>query len=277
MAADNGDITAVVACFNYGAYLGEAVESVLAQAGGAPRVVVVDDGSYDPDTLRELDRLPAGVELLRQGNRGVGAARNAGLQRAGTPYVIVLDADDRLAPGALAALRAPLDADPRLGFAFGTMRFFGDWEGVLRFPPYDPYTLLYRHTIGLSALARRELIEATGGFDPAFEQFEDWELWVNALEHGWRGRQVDAVTLEYRRHGDTKLAADRGAYRRAFRGLRAKHAALYRDRTRLARESRLGPAGRIWYRAWWGARPVPARLERALHRARWGGGPRSPD
>jgi glycosyltransferase involved in cell wall biosynthesis len=272
VAADNGDITAVVACFNYGAYLDEGVDSLLAQPGGAPRIIVVDDGSDDPDTLVALDRLPNRVAVMRQSNRGVCAARNAGLERADTPYAIVLDADDRLAPGALAALRVPLDADPRLGFAYGTMRFFGDWQGELRFPPYDPYALLYRHTIGLSALVRREVIEATGGFDPAFEQFEDWELWVNALDHGWRGRQVDAVTLEYRRHGDTKLAADRAAYRRAFRGLRTKHAALYRHRARLARESRLGPAGRLWYRAWWGARPVPARLERGLHRARWRGG-----
>jgi glycosyltransferase involved in cell wall biosynthesis len=271
VAADNRDITAVIACFNYGAYLGEAVDSLLGQAGGAPRVVVVDDGSDDPGTLAALDALADGVELVRQPNRGVGAARNAGLERADTTYAIVLDADDRLAPGALAALRAPLDADPGLGFAYGTMRFFDDWEGELRFPAYDPYALLYRHTIGLSALVRREVIYATGGFDPAFDHFEDWELWVNALAHGWRGRQVDAVTLEYRRHGATKLAADRGAYRRAFRGLRAKHAALYRDRARLARESRLGAAGRLWYRAWWGARPVPARLERALHRARWRG------
>ena len=43
------------------------------------------------------------------------------------------------------------------------------------------------------------------------------------------------------------------------------------DRARLARESRLGPLGRLWYRAWWGARPMPAGLERALHRARWRG------
>jgi glycosyltransferase involved in cell wall biosynthesis len=271
VAADNGDITAVIACFNYGAYLNEAVDSLLGQAGGAPRVVVVDDGSDDPGTLAALDDLPQGVELVRQPNRGVGAARNAGLERAETTYAIVLDADDRLAPGALAALRAPLDADPGLGFAYGTMRFFGDWKGELRFPAYDPYALLYRHTIGLSALVRRELLEATGGFDPAFEHFEDWELWVNALDHGWRGRQIDAVTLDYRRHGATKLAADRGAYRRAFRRLRAKHAALYRSRARLARESRLGAVGRLWYRVWWGARPVPARLERALHRARWRG------
>jgi glycosyltransferase involved in cell wall biosynthesis len=271
VAADNGDITAVVACFNYGAYLVEAVDSLLGQAGGAPRVVVVDDGSDDRDTLAALDSLADGAELVRQPNRGVGAARNAGLERVETPYAIVLDADDRLAPGALVAMRAPLDADAGLGFAYGAMRFFGDWTGELRFPAYDPYALLYRHTIGLSALVRRDVIEATGGFDPAFGHFEDWELWVNALAHGWRGRQIEAVTLEYRRHGATKLAADRAAYRRAFRRLRAKHAALYGDRARLARESRLGAAGRFWYRAWWGARPVPARLERALHAARWRG------
>ena len=79
MAADNGDITAVVACFNYGAYLGEMVGSLLGQVGGAPRVVVVDDGSDDLDTIAALDALPDGVELVRQPNRGVGAARNAGL------------------------------------------------------------------------------------------------------------------------------------------------------------------------------------------------------
>ena len=73
-----------------------------------------------------------------------------------------------LLPGTLDALRAPLDDDPRLGFAYGRMRFFGDWEGELRFPPYDPYRLLYRHTIGLSALARREVFEQTGGYDTDF-------------------------------------------------------------------------------------------------------------
>jgi GT2 family glycosyltransferase len=191
-------------------------------------------------------------------------ARNAGLARAGTPYVIVLDADDRLAPGALGALRAPLDSDPKLGFAYGRMRFFGDWEGELRFPPYDPYALLYRHTIGLSALARREVFEQTGGFDSAFEQYEDWELWVNALAHGWQGRQVDVVTVEYRRHEGSKQVRDRRAYRKAFRQLREKHAGLYRHPPK-----GLGRLTRPWYRFFWGYRPVPAALETALHRRHW--------
>ncbi len=228
-------------------------------------MVVVDDGSTEP-----VPQLPAEVDLIRQENQGVVAARNAGLARVQTPFVIVLDADDRLAPGALDALRAPLEANSKLGFAYGRMRFFGDWEGELRFPPYDPYALLYRHTIGLSALARHEVFDDTGGFDPAFEQFEDWELWVNALAHGWRGRQADAVTVEYRRHLGSKHGQDRRRYRQAFRQLRTKHADLYRERDRFARESALGPFGRFLHRAYWGPRPMPASLEQGLYRLLWG-------
>jgi glycosyltransferase involved in cell wall biosynthesis len=255
------DVTVVIANFNYAAYLGEAVES--ARREGA-RVVVVDDGSTEP-----LPSLPDDVELVRQGNQGVAAARNNGWRRADSPYVLFLDADDRLVPGALAVLSAPLEADPSLGYAYGRMKFFGDWEGELRFPPYDAYALLYRHTIGLSALVRREVLEDTGGFDPDFTQFEDWELWVNALAHGWRGLQIDAVTVEYRRHSSSKHAQDRRAYREAFRRLRTKHAELYRERHRLAAESSLGSAGRLVHRAYWGPRPVLASVEQSLYRLLW--------
>jgi glycosyltransferase involved in cell wall biosynthesis len=251
------EVTVVVTCFNYGRYVGEAVQSALDEGA---RVVVVDDGSTEP-----LPELPSGVELIRQENQGVARARNTGLKRVRTPYVLVLDADDRLAPGALTALREPLEADPKLGFAYGRMRFFGDWDGELRFPPYDPYGLLYRHTIGLSALARREVFADTGGFDPEFEQFEDWEHWVNALAHGWEGLQVDAVTVEYRRHARSKHARDRPAYRRAFRQVREKHAELYRHPPR----SRMGAPARLWHRYFWGHRPIPAQVEGLLHRMRW--------
>jgi glycosyltransferase involved in cell wall biosynthesis len=263
------DVTVVIACFELGPYLGEAVTSALEQSAGAPRVVVVDDGSRGTETLAALDALPDGVDLVRQENRGAAAARNAGLARVRTPYALVLDADDLLTPDALAVMLDALEAEPGLGFAYGLMEQFGELSGVLRFPPYDAYGLLYRHTIGISALARTEVFAQTGGFDPAFGAYEDWELWVHALARGWRGRQVPVVTLRYRRRAGSKLGVDRRAYRAAFARLRAKHADLYARRAELARESVLGPVGRAWYRAFWGARPVPAVVETAVHRALW--------
>jgi glycosyltransferase involved in cell wall biosynthesis len=264
----NGDVTAVIANYNYARFLPEAIASLEAQAGGAPHIVVVDDGSTEAETDVALERAAAaGAEVLRQANQGVAAARNAGLARVRTPYWLVLDADDRLAPGALAALRAPLAADPRVGYAFGYMRFFGALSGVVRFPDFDPYRLLFRHTVGLTALARTELLRATGGYDPAFVHYEDWELWVHALAHGYEGRSVDAVTLEYRRHAGTKFASDRRNYRAAWRALRRKHSALYARAGALATRTR--PLERAVYRHFWGPRPVPAGVEAALHRLLW--------
>lgn len=267
----NDDVTVVISCFNYGAFLEEAVASVLGQQDGPPQVIVVDDGSTDPATAAALERLPARAQIIRQPNRGVCTARNAGLSAARTPYLLVLDADDRLTPSAVRLMRAPLDEQPDLGFAYGTARFFGAWEGRLHFPPYDPYKLLFRHTIGSTALMRREVFEQVGGFDPAFTGYEDWDFWLHALACDWQGRQVDGVTFEYRRHGDTKFSADRRQYRQWYRRLQRKYPELYAasGRRRLAEQSSLGPLGRGVYRWWWGERPLPAAVEARLQALLW--------
>jgi glycosyltransferase involved in cell wall biosynthesis len=267
----NDEVTVIVTCFNYGAFLSESVQSALAQDGGEPRVIVVDDGSTDAHTLAELERLPPRVELVRQANAGVAAARNEALRRARTPYVLALDADDRLAVGALRALLDPLRADPAIGFSYGSIRFFGGWEGVMKLAPYDPYRLLFRHSIGPSALVRRELFEGVGGYDPLFRGYEDWDLWLHALLCGWHGRRVDEVTHLYRRHGPTRHHDARASYRAIFGQLRGKYPTLYSrvGRRRLAAQSELGPAGRFLYRWWWGMRPLPARVELALQSVLW--------
>jgi glycosyltransferase involved in cell wall biosynthesis len=263
--SEHHDVTAVVPCFNYGAWVADAVDSLLAQEGGAPNVVVVDDGSTDPATLAALDALS--VPVLRQPNRGLSAARNAGYAATDTPLLIALDADDRLPPGALRALKRPLAQDPSIGFAYGVTRFFGDWDGEMRFPPLDAYRLLHRHIVGPVGLTRRALWEDVGGYDPAFRTgYEDWDFWLGALERGWRGAKVDEVTFLYRRHGETMLLGARREYRRLYASLRAKHATLFARRRELARASDAPVLERAIYRYFWGPRPVPAAVEHALYR-----------
>ncbi len=267
----NADATVVIPCFNYGRFLPEAVASVRAQTGGPPHVIVVDDGSTEPETLRTLDVLGDDdeIEVVRRANAGVAATRNAGMALATTPYVMCLDADDRLAPDALTAMRERLDARPDLGFAYGQLWLFGDREGLVRFPPFDPWILLWRHTIGPTALMRIELVRATGGFDPAFDHWEDWEIWIHALATGRVGERVEVPGLLYRKHGPSKFDQDRRRFRVDTRRLREKHADLYSRRDEIARRSSLSAPRRAFYRWFWGERPWPAQAEAALYSLLW--------
>ena len=171
--------------------------------------------------------------------------------------------------------RRVLERDPAAGFAYGIMRFFGDWTGDIVMPGWDPYRLLYRHTIGPTALTRRALFDDIGGWDVQLAReivmgYEDWEFWLDALARGWHGIKVSEVTHLYRRHGSTMLSGARREYRRWYRALRTRHADLYRRRPELARQTDLGPLGRAVYRFYWGPRPIPATVEHRLHTLVWG-------
>jgi glycosyltransferase involved in cell wall biosynthesis len=277
VSASNDDITAVISCFNYGAYLEDAIGSLLRQDGGRPRVIVVDDGSTDVATQRVLDAIERRPEitLIRQANGGACAARNAGLERVETAYALVLDADDMLADDALIRLRGALEADRAAGYAYGHMEFFGTRSGVMRMPPFDPWRLMFRHIVGPTALMRTEMVRAIGGYDLSFRHYEDWEFWLHGLALGFPGRQQDFVALLQRKHGHSKFDLDRARYREYFVRLRHKHRVLYGELPRMAQSSSLGARERALYRWVWGARPWPARAEAELYSLIWRG--RAPD
>ena len=226
-------------------------------------MIVVDDGSTEP-----LPELPPEVELIRQENQRVARARNAGLARVETPYVLVLDADDRLAPGALAALREPLEADPSLGFTYGRMRFFGAWEGEMAFPPYRPLRApLPAHDRAERARAARGL-RADGRLRPdaSSSSRTGSSGSMPSPKAGTGGRSTRSrSSTEGTRPRSTGATAARTA--RRFRKLRAKHAELYRTAARDPARAVWAAPGTAWF---WGYRPVPAVVELALHRLRWG-------
>jgi glycosyltransferase involved in cell wall biosynthesis len=85
--------------FNYGRFVGDAIESALAQHYPHVEVIVVDDGSTD-DSRRVIDRYRDRVLTLFKENGGMASTHNAAFERAGGDVVIFLDADDTLLPTA---------------------------------------------------------------------------------------------------------------------------------------------------------------------------------
>lgn len=103
---DNPKLAVVISCFNYEAFVGEAIASVLRQGRNACELVVVDDGSTD-GSWEVIAR--SGATAYRIENGGQARACLYGLERTQAPFVLFLDADDALKPGALDAILQALD------------------------------------------------------------------------------------------------------------------------------------------------------------------------
>src|ERR1700674_691265 len=93
-------VSVIMPCFNHGEFLAEAVGSVTNSKRDDIELIVVDDGSTDERTRKEMDELcTQGIKVVRQENKGLAAARNAAILASTGEYIFPLDADDRLRSG----------------------------------------------------------------------------------------------------------------------------------------------------------------------------------
>jgi glycosyltransferase involved in cell wall biosynthesis len=120
-------ISVVIPAYNYAETLPRAVNSVIAQLGEAQaELLVIDDGSTDatPQVLEQLQAEHAGLfRALRKPNGGLSSVRNRGIEEARGQYLIFLDADDEMAPGALAAVTRHVASHPETRLVIG-----GHWS-----------------------------------------------------------------------------------------------------------------------------------------------------
>ena len=209
-------VSVVMPCYNAYDHLPRSVGSVLAQTFEDWELIAVDDGSTD-GTRAWLEGLSdTRIHVHPQPNRGVSAARNAGLGCARGEYVAFLDADDTWEPDFLAAMHAALDARPDAALAYC------GWQNVgLPGPRGQPYVPPdYEADIKLSrlfdncgwpihaCLTRREAIVTVGGFDPRFRTSEDYLLWLNIAKDRPIHR-VPRVLAYYHFHGGGQATSNR--------------------------------------------------------------------
>jgi glycosyltransferase involved in cell wall biosynthesis len=116
-------ISVVIPAFNYAHSLPRAVQSVLAQLpDAAAELIVIDDGSTDntPEVMQALQaQYPGAFRALRKANGGLASVRNLGIREAQGEYLIFLDADDEMAPGALALITQHLAEQPGTRMVIG--------------------------------------------------------------------------------------------------------------------------------------------------------------
>lgn len=190
-------ISVVIPAYNYALTLPRAVESVLVQLDDAfAELIVIDDGSID-DTPQVIETLlasqPGRFQALRKENGGSASVRNRGIREARGDYLVFLDADDEMAPGALAALMQHIEQHPE------TRMVIGGHDAILSNgrrrshpPPALPessldrlrgYLLDKRIALSNGACAMHREVFSRGEYPERFRSAEDIPVFSQVLAH----------------------------------------------------------------------------------------------
>lgn len=186
-------VSILIPCYNAGKYIGETLESVFRQTWPAIEVIVVDDGSKDR-SVAEIDRFTsAGVRLIRQENKGAGAARNRAYHASTGTFIQFLDADDLIDSSKIERQMARLFDHPRCIASAEWGRFHGspkqtrfDPEPVWRdLGPLDWLALSRAGGLGMLFpalwLIPRTIVNAAGRWDETLSLGDDGEYFTRVL------------------------------------------------------------------------------------------------
>ncbi len=232
-------VTVIVPAWGVAEHLGEALASLQGQTMEHWQAIVVDDGDAAAvaGAVAPFSDDPR-IRLLVTDNAGASTARNRGIATAQTPFVSMLDGDDRYRPDYLERMLAAAEAAPEIGFVTCDARMFGipEFEGRIfsESHPQQGEIMLERvirrevYVFG-SCLVRREALAQVGGYDPQLRAAEDLDLWIRILAAGWQAALVPLPLVEYRRRAGS-LSADTLLLARADRQMYTKTVAALAGR-----------------------------------------------
>lgn len=177
-------VSVIIPSYNYGRYVGQAVDSALAQSYPNQEVLVIDDGSTD-DTKDRLHAYGNRIRYIHQQNLGLSAARNTGIREAKGDYLAFLDADDAFHPRKTELQMAWLKAHPDVALV-GTEMFSDE---TINWCPVNseiiPVTTITLEAMAIkprfapsSVIAHKKCFEAVGQFDTELRSVEDRDMWL---------------------------------------------------------------------------------------------------
>ncbi len=221
-------VTVVIPCFNSGATLIQAVNSVKAQTWPYVEIIIVDDGSTDQNTIAILDSL-TDVILIRQQNKGLPSARNTGFQIAATGYILPLDSDDWLEPIAIEALMRGLRENRSATFAYSYIELEGEALGVLP-KSYNFFEQLFLNQIPYCLLLPYSTWRQIGGYDESMlNGYEDWDFNIRLGATGQHGHVVHQALFHYRvTSGGMLISKSNRLHGQLWRYIQKKHPLLFK-------------------------------------------------
>ena len=222
---ENPLVSVIIPVYNYDRYLGEAVESVLAQTYQHLEVIVVDDGSTDRSGEVAESFAARGVRYCHQVHAGIGPARNKGVELAHGVYIAFLDADDRWPLQKLERQLRAFESDPALEMCFGQalqLQNGPEWEAGVKNDERLEVAGMVPGMVPGTMLIKRDAFLRVGKFlgDWKVGEFIDW--YARAVELQLRSLVLPELLLWRRIHDSNQGVRERQSVTDYARVLKAK-------------------------------------------------------
>lgn len=190
----NERISIIIPTYQHASTLVRCLDSIGAQSRRADEVIVVDDGSTDEtqEVLKhyQMRQGTMPITVMYQQNQGAPSARNNGFHKSTGSLVLFCDADVIMNPKMLLTLEQALTAHPEASYAYSGFKWGSKTFTSFPFNADQLKKMNYIHT---SALIRREAFPL---FDTSLKRFQDWDVWLTMLEHGYKGIFVNKVLYQ---------------------------------------------------------------------------------
>lgn len=226
---DNPMVSVVIPAFNGAEFIGETIESILAQTYRPLEVLVVDDGSTDR-TAAVVQRFGEPVRYIRQENAGTAAARNHAVAHSRGVFIALLDQDDLWVAHKLERQIVRFSEDPRIGLVFAGIEFFETHSGRITSTYFPAPELTLRDLLGHVVLPvqtivfRKSALEKIGPFDTTLGGTDDWDIGIRMAAE-FRMVGVDEILGRVRLHSTQQGRNTDRMFHNAMRVL-DKHAGI---------------------------------------------------
>ncbi len=195
-------VSAIIPCYNSQATIGRAITSLLTQTVAIDQIIVINDGSTDGSlrVIEELQREHSTITIIDQENKGVCAARNAGIEQAKGTYLLTLDADDYFEDTFVEKALKKFEEDDRYGAVMcGYVRVVNGKKILPYIPPEITLESCLMNNGALSCLLfKKEIVIKAGMYDEQMRLgYEDWDLNIRILKLGYSYGVVREVLFNY--------------------------------------------------------------------------------
>jgi len=220
----------IIPAYNQARFLGEAIESVLAQTFQDFEIVVINDGSTDETEAVALEYGDK-VRYILQENQGLAGARNSGIRAAKGEWIALLDSDDKWLPEFLERMMARINEHPQAVVFYGAALCVDEWgvplKQVVGYRSIDNSRLYHallraNFIIPSAVVVNKIVIEQAGCFDQTLRSCEDWDLCLHLLSEGKTFYGSPDVLVHYRIHGSS-LSANVENMQKSYYSVIEKH------------------------------------------------------